>query len=329
MSDPAPSPFLPNTNIRYAWDSTCLGALKICPRLYFYQYIEGWSSEGESIHLRFGTEYHKALEDFDRRMAEGWERESAVRSVVHELMIRTSDWAPDQESRAGKYKNRASLVRTVVDYLDHYADDAAQTYVKADGAPAVELSFRFELEWGPGAGLKVNESQTGPAIPAESQPYLLCGHLDRVVTFSDDLFVADRKTTTSTLSSHYFQQWSPHNQMSLYTLASQVILDSPVKGVIIDAAQITIEGSRFVRGITYRTPDQLDEWLFDLRVLLAQAEAYATEGYWPMNDVSCTMYGGCRFQEVCSKSPAVREQFLKSRFSKLDENARWNPLRPR
>lgn len=50
------SPFLPGTKIQYAWDSTSIGYLKTCPRLYQYTIIEGWQSKGESLHLRFGSE---------------------------------------------------------------------------------------------------------------------------------------------------------------------------------------------------------------------------------------------------------------------------------
>jgi hypothetical protein len=117
--------------------------------------------------------------------------------------------------------------------------------------------------------------------------------------------------------------------MTLYTLASQVIIDSPVKGVIISAAQLLVDSSRFVRGFTFRTPDRLGEWLDDLRYWLGQAESFATANYWPMNDTSCDKFGGCKFKEICSKSPQVREQYLSARFDKLEEDERWNPLRSR
>ena len=108
------------------------------------------------------------------------------------------------------------------------------------------------------------------------------------------------------------------------------MLKSPIKGVIIDAAQVLLEKpNAYARGFTYRTPDQLDEWREDLRFWLGQAEAFATAGHWPMNDTACGNYGGCKFREVCSKSPQVREQYLKSSFDKLDESERWNPLRAR
>lgn len=346
------SPFLPGTHIQFAWDSTCLGYLKMCPRLYQYIIVDGWGHTEESVHLRFGQEYHSALQEYDIFRASGSGHEEALRWAVLALLTRTHDFAPDPETRPGKYKSRAMLLRAVIWYLDEHRDDPAKTYIKADGKPAVELSFRFELDWGPKAiaiddiewddNGEYTDSKTGrryntKAKYAEvSQPYLLCGHLDRVVEFGPGLFDMDHKTSMTTLGSYYFDQYSPHNQMTLYTLASKVILDSPVKGVIINAAQLMLDyeksgdyGARFVRGITYRTPDQLDEWLADLRFWLDQAEGYATAGYWPQNDTSCDKFGGCRFRSICSKSPQVREQFLKSDFTKLPEEDRWNPLKPR
>jgi PD-(D/E)XK nuclease superfamily protein len=323
MNDMSPppevqSPYLPGTTIRYAWDSTCLSAFKMCPRYYQYAYIDGWTPRDESVHLRFGGEYHTSLEQYDHLRADGVPHERAIHSVVRDLLLRTVDYNPNPDTKAGRYKSRSNLLGLVIDYLDHFGDDdPAVTYVKSDGTPAVELTFKFELPWGPTAA-------------NWGEPYLLCGHLDKVVEYNGQIMVLDRKTTTTTLGEYYFKQYEPNNQMSLYTIAGQVVLKSPIKGVIIDAAQILIESpNRFVRGFTYRTGDQIEEWLTDLRVTLAQAEAYAVAGYWPMNDTSCDKYGGCRFREICSKSPQVRPNFLKADFVQLPPEERWNPLKPR
>lgn len=350
------SPFLPGTNIQYAWDSTCLGMIKTCPRLYQYTMIEGWGSRDESIHLRFGIEYHKALEEFDKLLASGVDRESAIHATIHNLTVRTAEWHPDPNTKAGRYKNRATLQSLVIDYLDHFEDDPAETYIRLDGQPAVELSFRFELDFGPishspgwtgnkclkcsGHGLYSDNTDREERVclacggtgeeHIEGQPYLLSGHLDRVVNFNGELMVMDRKTTTTTISSYYFEQYEPHNQMTLYAFAGKVVLNSPVRGVIIDAAQVMLEGpNRFVRGFTYRNDDQIGEWLDSLRVILAQAESYAIENFWPMNDTACDKFGGCKFREICSKTPSVRENFLKSSFDKLGPEEKWNPLRAR
>jgi hypothetical protein len=118
--------------------------------------------------------------------------------------------------------------------------------------------------------------------------------------------------------------------MTLYSIAAQVILKATIKGVIIDGAQVLIEKpNAFARGFTFRTPDQLTEWLADLRYWLTMAENYATMTYWPMNDTSCDKFGGCKFRNVCSKDPAVRERFLEADFVKLPEEERWNPLMTR
>lgn len=333
LTEGARSPFLPGTNIQYAWDSTSLGLLKTCPRKYQYEMIEGWSTRDESIHLRFGIEYHTALQDYAISRAKGVKHEDAIHDTIRALHSRVYAWECDRNSRAGKYKNRETIVGLVIDYLDHFIDDPAETFILDNGEPAVEVSFRFELDCGPQASLvkDLGDGKIGTdGWPTPSQPYLLCGHLDRVVNFNDALYVMDRKTSMTTLSGYYFDQWSPSNQMTLYTLAGNVVLKSPIKGVIIDAAQVLLEKpNAYARGFTYRTPDQLDEWREDLRFWLGQAEAFATAGHWPMNDTACGNYGGCKFREVCSKSPQVREQYLKSSFDKLEEHERWNPLRSR
>lgn len=339
MDDTVLSPFLPGTQIQYAWDSTSLGYMKTCPKLYYYIMIEGYGEKDRSVHLTFGIEYHKALEEYDDERIKGVNHEDAVRTVVRDLLVRIHNWDVDTGTRAGNYKNPRTLLQLVIDYLDKYSDDPAKTVIRENGDAATELSFRFELDWGPQSeaaktdvdhpdnGLHYN----GVHIQVQHvQPYVLSGHLDRVVNFNDAILVMDRKTTTTTPSAYYFDQYSPNNQMSLYTIAGQVVLNTAIKGVIIDAAQVLLEKpNNYVRGFTFRTPDQSKEWLLDLKFWLNQAENYATVGYWPMNDTACDKFGGCRFRGVCSKDPAVRERFLEADFVKLPQEERWNPLKPR
>jgi len=309
------SPFLPGTRIQFAWDSTSLGYLKTCPRLYQYHMLEGWVPKDESIHLRFGQEYHAAIQDFETHRSTGLQFDDAVRETIRALLVRIEDFDPDPTTKAGQYKNPRTLVQLVVDYLDEYREDGCETVILDNGKPGVELSFRFELDWGP-----VNTEQ----------PYILCGHLDRVVRFQDELFVLDHKTTTTTPSDYYFAGFSPNNQMTLYSFAGQVVLDTTIRGVIVEAAQICLEKpNKFVRQPTYRNDEVIDEWLNDLEYHLNAAEAYAAAGHWPMNDTACGNYGGCRFREVCSQPARVRDTVLRADFVQLPEELRWNPLRSR
>ena len=324
------SPFLPGTNIQFAWDSTSLGWLKTCPRLYYYSMIKGYRSRGGSVHLLFGDWYHKGLEAYDRIKSAGGDHETAVREVVAWLMKAT--WVRPESAVEGEQavalpgapwesnhnlKTRETLVRSVIWYLEQFGKtDACETVQLHNGKPAVELSFRLEMDWGPGQG--------GNYVPS-GQPYVLSGHLDRVVKFQDQFYVMDRKTSSTTIGSYYFDQYDPDNQMSLYSMAARVIYNTPVRGVIIDAAQIAVGFSRFTRGFTFRTEAQIEEWLGETKAWLNMAEGFALANHWPMNDKSCHQYGGCVFRGVCSKSPEVRQKFLDTDF----EVRKWNPLEPR
>jgi hypothetical protein len=326
--------FLPDTTIQYSWDSTSLELFKRCPRLYQYTMLEGWEPHGEGIHLRFGIEYHQALHDYETYKAMDLNHDEAVHATVKDLLKRIYDWDPDPRKESEEKKSKPNLLRTVIWYLDRFKDDKAETIILENGKPALEVSFRFELDWGPHrqpytTTEELEKILNGPEGGPVGQPYLLSGHLDRIVNYLDGLYVMDRKTSGTALSTYYFAQYHPHNQMSLYALAGKIVLESPIRGVIIDGAQIANEYSEFQRGITYRTQDQLDEWLYDLHFWFGRAEEYAVEGYWPMNDTACSMYGGCRFREICSKSPQAREKFLQAGFRQKEEQDRWNPLKPR
>src|SRR5258706_6195822 len=206
------SPFLPGTNIQFAWDSTCLGLIKQCPRLYQYTIIDGWSPKDESVHLRFGSEYHQAIQEYDIERANGIDHEDAIRSAIRDLLIRTAYWQVDENTKAGNYKNRRTLLQLCVDYFDFFINDPAQTFILENGRPAVELSFKFEMDWGPRASF-INDLHESLEEHGKiyGQPYLLCGHLDRVVSFNDSLFVLDHKTTTSTPGPYFFNQFEPNN----------------------------------------------------------------------------------------------------------------------
>jgi hypothetical protein len=319
------SPFLPDSRVQYAWDSTSLGWLKRCPRLYYYHMILGWRPKDEPIHLRFGIEYHNALHKYELHRQLGASHQEALHTTVKDLLLRTAEWDSDHPN-----KNRKTLTRTVIWYLEKFQHDTTKSVELKDGKLACELSFRFQLDWGPKSSEVYPQSMDellktddDPNKTFLSQHYLLCGHLDRVVTFNDELFVMDRKTTKYTLGSYYFDNFDPDNQMSLYTLAGQVLFETAIRGVIIDAAQVAVGFSAFERGFTYRNSDQIDEWVNGLRFWLALAEEYAKAGHWPMNDTACSMYGGCKFRGICSKSPSVRENFLRADFTK---ETPWNPL---
>jgi hypothetical protein len=279
------------------WNSTSLDAFKACPRRYQYSILQAWATGGDNIHIAFGLAYHKAIEVYHFAVASGASHDAASLAAVKQAMFMT--W-PD--ILLDSKKSRPNLVRTIVWYLEQFGqDDPAKTLILADGQPAVEVTFAFELdiEFVPGV------------------PYVLAGHIDRIVTFMGDNYYSDLKTTQSALGEYYFKNYSPHNQMSTYSFSGKVVTNIPLKGGIIDAAQILVSGSRFQRGFVHRTPDQLAEWRDDLEYYLSLARVYAKREHWPMNDTACVL---CKFQAVCALDPKVRDSVLASNFAKREVN---------
>lgn len=309
-----PSPFsatLPAFQV--AWDSTSLGWLKTCPRLYQYQMLEQWSPRSKGIHLAFGGWYAAALERYAHLRAEGTSHDAATVSVVRWLLAET--WLP-ADTLTGTpgpwesndpYKNRYTLVRSFVWNVEERLTSPFTTYIRPNGAPAVELSFNFS------------------AFHIGGEEITLSGHLDEVVEADGQRWVRDDKTTKSALNAQYFSHYTPNNQMSLYSIAGKIILNEPVRGVLVKAAQIGVGFTRFVTQQVTRTEAVLSEWMNDTEFWITQARGFALKGYWPMNDLSCDKFGGCPFKKVCSVSPSHRAAWLEQDFVRHE----WNPLKAR
>lgn len=274
---------------QWAWNSTALGDAKTCKRYYYYRQIMGYSDTKLNPNIIFGSHYAKACERYHRYISEGMTHTEALHTTVVKLLFDAEGWEPDVDSKWANTKNRDTLLRSVIWYLEEFgADDNCKTVILASGEPAVELTFQF----------KVRDDIT------------LCGHLDRLVDYSGDYYVQDQKTTGSQLGAYYFNRFNPDNQMSLYTYASQVIWKVPVKGVMIDAAQIAVGFTRFSRFVTHRTNEQLTEWLKTAIYHIEETWRCHDINFWPMNDKACQLYGSCPFLEVCSKDPRMEDAYL-------------------
>lgn len=278
------------------WDSTSLGALKDCPWKYYLSIIEGWTLRKGAVALTFGIAYHAALETYERSIISGASTETATIAAVRKAL----EWSPTLSGSEDNRRTIFTLVRAVVWWIEEYRHDSMQTVPLANGKAAVELTFKFEIFDG----------------------IFLAGHLDRVVSFDHKHWVSDHKTTTSGLDGRYFTRYSPDNQMSMYSLASQMVFGMPVAGVIIDACELAVGFNRYARGIASRTKGQLNEWLDDTMYWIDTARRYAEDQHWPANDKACFM---CAFRDVCSKDPAVREAFLNADFIRRT----WDPSKPR
>ena len=305
--------------VQWAWDSTSLKLAETCPRKYQYELVEGWVSPFLSVHLWFGALYASALENYHKLCADGIAPEKALQIIIRDTLVESWDHDLDDEgaripgtgsARLFEHnsKSRETLIRTIIWYFSFFEKDHYETYITEKGEAAVEHSFRLPVDNG----------------------VVFCGHIDRLCTDPQrEIFVHDQKTTGQTLSQYYFKQFNPDIQFSMYTFAGKMVYNVPVKGVVIDAAQIAVGFTRYARVPTYRTDDQLNEWYDEMMLLIEQNKRYAAAKFFPRNTASCNNFGGCQFRDVCSRPHQVREQFLKADFKQKPVDERWNPIKER
>lgn len=315
MIDPSPinSSFSSlSPGLQLGIDSTSLGAFKTCPRKYYYSIVRGLQPKGSSPHLRFGILIHQAREHYDHSRLLGLPHDEALDSVLDWALCETWNKELGRPWSSGHdVKNRQTFIQTLVWYLDTLGkDDPFETLTLANGKPAVELSFRFD------SGLR---SRAGEAI-------LLCGHIDRIGKMNGEPYILDIKTTTSNPDQSWARrEFTPGNQFSLYSLAGRVAFGIPVRDLIVDGIQVGVTFARFGRHLVPRTDAGLEEWLRDTGHFVESMEQCAEAQYWPQNDCSCKLYGGCPFQALCSRSPASREAWIEGEY----ETRVWNPLQSR
>lgn len=296
------------TLLQTAWDNTSMSLFKECPRKYYYVIICGYVPRGSNVHLAFGILYHEALERYDRLRARGFSHSDAVVSTVWQALKDT--WNKDLNRPldwGDKQKNRYTLIRTIVWYLEQFKDDPLETACRSDGTPFVEVSFRFTTDY----------------VAADNTNFIICGHMDKIGILGGLYWILDRKTSKNSIDGDgFFGHYSPHNQMATYDYAGQVVSKIQTSGLIIDAAQIMVNFSHFRRGFSQRTASQRAEWYGNLEGYFYLINKYAHDGYYPMNEASCGNYGGCPFRGVCGKPPEDREVWLQAAFHKRV----WDPL---
>ena len=294
-----------NPLMQLIWDATSLGTFRECPKKYYLQVIRGYTTKRAALALDFGIALHEGLELYYRNKAKGMPQEENERAVVA-LLLRHPLRA-NIDKYEDPVRNSKTLVFSVWDYMQNYRHEPCETMVFSDGTVGVELHFQFETDFQTALGEKIS----------------LAGHIDRLTKQDLGVFVQDHKTTSMPLTQRYFDQYKPDTQMTLYTIAGDVVFATPIKGVMIDG--IDLKKGEFSRQMSLRSREYCEEWLGELELWLKVAEFYATRGIYPGNDKSCHKYSGCPFKDYCTAPQNLREQILQEDFVKRV----WDPSQPR
>jgi serine protease inhibitor ecotin len=146
--------------------------------------------------------------------------------------------------------------RRKFDSTSKYLIEAVCSLVRSLGGNA-----RYHKRTGEATGWRV--SLRLPELPSKAGKRYITGITREAddetmcikVSAADGLYVTENYTVThnttgSSIGPWYFKRYNPDNQISLYTAAGSIVFNTPVKGVMVDAAQIAMGFTRFERGFS-------------------------------------------------------------------------------
>lgn len=275
--------------LQKVWDASSLDSYKRCPRYYQYSVIERWRfKSGEKVASHWGTGFHHGVEHFYTAKFKGLEHDACIDYALVALgkWLEENHLAETDNARTG-----ATLYRAVVWYADHWKDEPFTTEIMFDGTPALESRFEVPI---PGTDLR------------------LSGRLDRVAQWGELPVLIDHKTTGKALNKYYFDMYKPNIQTTAYAWAHNKLF-GVIPTIVIDAVQVAVTLNRFARATIDFTQAELDEFEKDMKIWVNQATEL--NDYFPKNETSCSMFGGCYYLRVCKQSPEYRQIWLESDYA--------------
>lgn len=301
-------------------DHTIWSTFQICEEKARLFYREHRSSLVEVPALVFGGAFHEATAVYNEARARGAEVADAENEAILAFIEHGKKVLPissDDERRS--LERGVNIVRAYIAKWQHQ-EGRWTDLRKTDGSPYVEIGFAvYLMEYG--------------------GHHVVCvGKIDRIKRSRIDgaNYIWETKTTTSSVSS-FENQVRPNHQITMYKWACQ---ETPMKldiaGAILDIIFVSDRkvGGKFADGVniekdfsrveTRRSPTDVEEFLFDLRLGVKHYidRINADLPRWERSaPAACYMYGGCLFRNACSSNlnPAIMRNKYGTRV--------WEPWR--
>ena len=297
--------------VRKVWSPNSLGLASKCPTLYNLASVEGWRSPKAEPKPWAGSLIHDGWATLDRLSAEGAERPVAIREALRAVLVAAHAEPEtlalghlpfdDKAKPGGKAATWAEVIgRALIwywDTMDRRGVRPAANVIPTEEPATIDL----------------------PIDSPDGDPYKLLVIFDRFAWVGDDLYVAERKTTSSSLSDYYLAMYEPNLQLGaqLFAIAN---IDWPEgvqrpAGLFLEIVHLAAGYVDFHRRFITQTDGQREEFLALIVELIQDAELFAKRGRWPHRWTSCAGRSVCQFRaRVCSRDPVMRPRALKTDF---------------
>jgi len=268
-------------------DSSKIQSFQSCPRDFFYSHILGWRSEGNSIHLAFGSAWHEAMEII---LTEGWELDIIQKAYYRfvEIIVEEMELSPEQLNSFHDAKNPANALRGLVEYTNLYKDNPADTLF-------VEI-----------AGTAPIADDRVIHVKLDSVRRHNAGHSN-----SGQIYSLEHKTTGRRTSA-WEEQWHYMFQIGAYNHFLHCIFgeNERIDGVTINGSVWRKASRDFVRFPVSPSLDMWELWVneanhwwdqieWNMKLLHDTKESDRVMVAFPRNSASCSKFG-CRHPHLCS-----------------------------
>ena len=262
------------------FDNTSLSYLKLCPRKYYYRMVlDLVPAVSDSYKAEFGIAVHLAWDV--------WYRTGSIEGMDKAF---TEHWmAFDGQDIAG-IRTMTSGLNLLKRYRETYQTEPFDII-------QVEVGGSFEI----------------------STKYIYCARFDGLIKWTapglDGNMVLENKTSAR----KGYLITRPNAQLDGYVWAARQITKEPVIGSYLNQVYITGKiklGVEFVREVTLRTDEEIDEWKRDAIRWMDLCNDFYNEGHWPCNSNSCTAFGRkCEYILLCTSLD--KDQLIRLMFKKL------------
>jgi len=298
--------------------SSSRGLMSICPQSYYREVICGLRLKEANFHLDAGKAYAVGLETtrtiyYDPSNSGIPEADRAEIAQARGLEAFIKSYGPDDPPENQNHKNLRRMAGAFAEYFIHFpmATDKMQPMRNADGTPAVEFSFVFDIP--------------GTAHPVTGEPILYSGRADMLAEWNKGIWVYDDKTA-SQMGANWRTQWELRSQFTGYIYAAQQHNINPVGAVVRGMCIPKVKGEpnyRHEEAFVTRTAPQVERWIDRLRHDVDRMIWYWNHDYWPHygeENNGCNNYGSCAMRTLCSAADpnSIKDMYYKT--------YRWDPI---
>lgn len=289
-----------SNNLIEVVDPTRLRDSLQCLRLYYWRHERGLVPNKPQLPLIYGSAIHAC-------MAKHYEGGTSGESLAAFEEVWKAEVLPFEHGlqEEDPKRNPVRWAETFLLYKRHYNVEPF-TVLKLGDRPAVEIPFFLPLnDW-----------------------LALCGIIDLLVKYLNQIMVVDHKTTSVTYQS-YFESFNPNHQFTTYMTGATELLGEPVTTTLVNCIVVHPTQSNpeklFMRVPTTRSKWQLDQFKEEMTGWWSIVRDCRRTGNWPRNDDRCQRWaGGCAYHPLCTE---IQADFRKLKPSQaVFREQIWDPI---